>query len=607
LENLHEDLNPVESSILKRQMFEEAITLVKNQGNIIPLNCLDTLSLASISIGFGEETAFQARLKYYSPIQSFFLNREPTPGQVSKLMEELLPYNLVLVSLQNTGIRTSNNFNISKSALDFIRSLQKEKKVILDIFASPYSLRMLEDLPGVSAILVSYQDDLLMQDVSAQAIFGGIPIRGRLPVTATEQYISGTGIFTEANRLKYTMPEAVGFNSKYLQPIDSTIEACIRQKVFPGCQVMAIWDGNVFFLKSYGYHTYGKKRPVDDFDIYDVASLTKAAASNPALMSLHENNDIDIDQMLVHYLHYLKGTDKATIIIRDMMSHQARLKPWIPFYLPLLVNGSLDPKVFSTVITEDFPVRVAESLYIRKEYDRVIMDSIVMSKLLETNDYTYSDLGYYFLREIIENVTNKELNDFVKEWFYLPLGLSTTGYLPRKRYPLDRIVPTEYDRTFRNQLLHGDVHDQGAAMLGGVAGHAGLFSNANDLGIFMQMLLQEGTYGGRKYFEQETIHRFTQLQNPLNENRRGIGFDKPLLRYEEDGPTCKDVSMESYGHSGFTGTYLWADPMNGLVYVFLSNRIHPDSKNNQISEQNIRTKIHQYFYDAIGKNETFAP
>jgi CubicO group peptidase (beta-lactamase class C family) len=290
-----------------------------------------------------------------------------------------------------------------------------------------------------------------------------------------------------------------------------------------------------------------------------------------------------------------------------MMAHQARLKPWIPFYLSVTAEGKLDPEVFQAVISEDYPVRVAEDLYIHKGYDRVIMDSIIHSKLLKTSDYKYSDLGYYFLKEIIENVTNKDLDEYVKHEFYSPLGLSTTCYLPRKHFPLERIVPTEKDNVFRHQLLHGDVHDQGAAMLGGVSGHAGLFSNANDLGIFLQMLLNEGKYGNKQYFTHETIDEFTQLQSPLNENRRGIGFDKPLIEYEEDGPTCEGASKLSFGHSGFTGTYLWADPANGLVYIFLSNRVHPDADNNRISELNIRTKIHQYFYDAIKKSEIFAP
>jgi len=606
LTNLHNDLNPVISEVLNREMMEASVTLVKNQDELIPLQRLDTLTLASVSIGLGKETAFQERLKYYAPIENFFLAREPSANEVSNLFSQLEPYNLIVVSIQNTGISTGNNFNISESAVQFVRQLQEKKKIVLDIFASPYALGLFNDLPGAGAILVSYQDKPMMQDISAQAIFGGSSIRGKLPVSSSEGFPTGSGYDTKATRLKYTLPEAMGIDAKYLFRIDSLINASIQKKVFPGCQVFAAKDGQVFFLKSYGTPTYGSNDQVNDFDLYDLASVTKAVASTPALMKLKEEGRIDIDQMLIHYLPYLEGTDKASIIIRDMMTHQARLKPWIPFYTFSLKDDTLDTAVFRNSISEEYPVRVAENLYIRKGYDRVIMDSIVSSGLLKTNEYKYSDLGYYFLKEILEITTNQELNSYVEECFYHTLGLSTTGYLPRNRFSPDRIIPTEGDKIFRKQLLQGDVHDQGAAMLGGVAGHAGLFSNANDLGIFMQMLLNGGSYGGVTYFQPGTIKDFTQTQNPLNENRRGIGFDKPLIEYEKDGPTCKGASRLSYGHSGFTGTYIWADPSNGLVYVFLSNRVYPDSRNNKLSELSIRTKIHQFFYDAIEKSEIFA-
>lgn len=607
LEYLDRDLRPVESEVLTRQLFEQAVTLVRNRDDILPLRRLDTLNMASVSIGPGEITAFQERLDYYSEFDHFTLKQDPAPGDISALMSKLTPYNLVIVSIQNTGIRTSNQFNISHSAIEFVKELQFRKKIVLDIFASPYALNLFKGLPGAVAILVSYQDHSLMQDISAQAIFGGIPVTGSLPVTASVEYPAGAGITTSGTRLKYTIPEALGISSYSLEPIHSLVNSCIRNNVFPGCQVFAAKDGQVFFMESYGRTTYNDDQLVNDFSIYDLASLTKAVATTPAVMKLQEEGKIEIDQMLVHYLPFLGGTDKASIIIRDIMTHQARLKPWIPFYTCVIKDNKPDTSVFHTSISEEFPTRVAENMYIKNGYDRVIMDTIIRSKLLKTSEYKYSDLGYYFLKDILQLVTNMDLNDFVMEQFYRPLGLSTMGYLPRERFPVNRIIPTEYDLTFRMQLLQGDVHDQGAAMLGGVAGHAGLFSNANDLGIFTQMLLNEGKYGGNRYLDPETIRQFTQLQNPLNENRRGIGFDKPLIVYEKDGPTCKSASRLSYGHSGFTGTYLWADPANGLVYVFLSNRVHPYARNNKLSELSIRTKIHQYFYDAIKKSEIFAP
>jgi CubicO group peptidase (beta-lactamase class C family) len=288
-----------------------------------------------------------------------------------------------------------------------------------------------------------------------------------------------------------------------------------------------------------------------------------------------------------------------------MMAHQSKLKPWIPFYIYTLKDNKPDPAYYSTAISEDFPVRVAEGLYLRKNYHYTIYDSIIRSPLLKTSAYKYSDLGFYFITEMIKNIINQPIEEYADRNFYRPMGLSTMGYLPLKHFSRERIVPTEFDTAFRKQLLHGDVHDQGAAMLGGVSGHAGLFSNANDLGIIGNMLLQKGSYGEVEYIRPETIEKFTAWQFPLNDNRRGIGFDKPLPEYDENGPACKSASPESYGHSGFTGTYFWTDPQNDLVYIFLSNRIHPDAGNTRLSQMNIRPKIHQCLYDAIEKSTNF--
>jgi len=444
-----------------------------------------------------------------------------------------------------------------------------------------------------------------MQDISAQAIFGGIGASGKLPVSAGPSFPYGTGISTEAIRLKYTIPEELGIKRDDLLPVDSTIKDAIARKIFPGCQVWAAKNGKVFFMKSYGYHTYSPVKPVRDFDLYDLASLTKIAASTISVIRLSDKGKLDIEEQLQVYLPYLKNTGKGSIIIREMMAHQSKLKPWIPFYLYTLKDNKPDPAYYSHAISEDYPVRVAENLYIRKNFDYIIYDSVIFSPLLKTSSYKYSDLGFYLIPKIIENLVNKPLDEYVNITFYKPLGLSTTCFLPRKRFPLDRITPTEYDAVFRKQLLQGDVHDQGAALLGGISGHAGLFSNANDLGILAQMLIQKGTYGNITYLQPETVRKFTEWQFPLNDNRRGIGFDKPFPEYTEDGPTCESASPASFGHTGFTGTYIWADPENQLIFVFLSTRIHPDAGNNKISIMNIRPKIHQHFYDAIEKSATF--
>jgi len=604
--NLFEDLNNPATELLCRNLFQESVTIVKNDNNLLPLTRLDTLRIASVSIGYGDITPFQERLACYAPVNNFFLKKDPSETELENLKKEIKGFNLVIFSLQNTSIWGGKPYGISQQAIKFITETAKSKKVILDLFATPYALGLFEAVSLPDAIIMSYQDHPSMQDLSAQAIFGGIQVTGKLPVTAGKAFPSGISIQTNATRLKYTIPEELGISRIDLSPVDSMIRDAIKKKVFPGCQVWAAKDGKVFYMESFGYHTYENDVPVRNTDLYDLASLTKIAASTLAVMRLTDEKRIDIDQQLQSYLPYLKGTNKGGINIREMMAHQAKLTPWIPFYKNTLKDKKPDTALYRETMSEDFPVRVAEGMYLHKNYQYAIFDSIISSPLLKTSSYKYSDLGFYFMPEIIENLVNKPFDDYISKTFYQPLGLSTIGFLPRERFPLSRITPTEKDTIFRMQLVHGDVHDQGAAMLGGVSGHAGLFSDANDLGILGQMLLNGGTYGGVKFLETATIGEFTSWQFPLNDNRRGVGFDKPLQQYSAEGPCCKSASPSSYGHTGFTGTYIWIDPESRLTFVFLSNRVYPDATNNKLANMNLRPKIHQVFYDAIKKSTTFA-
>jgi CubicO group peptidase (beta-lactamase class C family) len=321
------------------------------------------------------------------------------------------------------------------------------------------------------------------------------------------------------------------------------------------------------------------------------------------MMDMYGEGVIDIDQRLSKYLPYLKGTDKEGVVIRELMAHQARFRAWIPYFKYTLEENNKPVSIYQSTISEDYPVRVANNMYILKDYYYQILDSIRYSNLQNSSSYTYSDLGFYLLKEAMEMISNTPFEQYTENRYYKPLGLSTMGYLPLSRFEKENIAPTEYDKKFRKQVLRGDVHDQGAAMLGGVSGHAGLFSNAMDMAVIMQMFLNGGEYGGRQYLDAGIIEEFTSTQFPLSENRRGIGFDKPMLEYMDNGPTCKSASHNSYGHSGFTGTYAWADPDNGLVYIFISNRVHPDAYNPKISQYNIRTNLHQAFYDAINNAE----
>ncbi|PKP33884.1 MAG: hypothetical protein CVU00_09215 [Bacteroidetes bacterium HGW-Bacteroidetes-17] len=599
-----EDINNADANYLNQELYESALTLVKNTDSLLPLKRLDTLKIASIAIGIGASTKFQERLNDYAPIKHFYLNKESSLEEQHDILSELEPFNLVIVAIQNTGIYPANKFGISPSTFTFVDSLLKRENIILDLFANPYALSLFKNDDRFRSILISYEDNEFTYDLSAQLIFGGIAAKGKLPVTVSPFFPINTGTETLANRIKFGRPEELKINNYYLNKVDSIALSGIGKKAYPGCQIIALKDGVVFYNKAFGNQTYSGTIPVKLTDLYDIASITKIAATTISVMKMQETGQIDIDRKLSEYLPYLKKSNKGNIVLRDLLTHQAQFQAWIPYFQSTLTENKLDTSIYHTSISELYPIRVAENIYIRDDYKYHIVDSILLSPLREKNDYKYSDLGFYLLAAAIESINNQSMNQYVDEHFYKPLGLSNISFLPRRKYALSRIIPTELDTVFRHQLVHGDVHDPGAAMLGGVSGHAGLFSNATDLAVIMQMLIQNGSYGGHQYFTKQTVNDFTKCQFPLNENRRGLGFDKPLLEYVDGGAVCFSASPESFGHSGFTGTYAWADPQNGLVYVFLSNRVYPDAANSKIMDLNIRTEIHEAFYHAINNAKT---
>ena len=287
-------------------------------------------------------------------------------------------------------------------------------------------------------------------------------------------------------------------------------------------------------------------------------------------------------------------------MVRDMLAHQSGLPPWIPFYLETLKDQQPDPAYYSRKESKEYPVQVAENLYMRNHYlDSMLIE--INKSSLGNPTYKYSDLGYYYFLKYIEDKEKRGLNEVVQDWFYTSLGATTLGYLPLDRFSKDRIPPTEHDKYFRYQLIHGYVHDQGASMIGGVGGHAGLFSSANDLAKLMQMYLQNGSYGGIEYIKPSTLEEFTRCQYCEDENRRGAGFDKPQL--SGPGPTCGCVSLLSFGHTGFTGTIAWVDPEQEIVYIFLSNRVHPDAENKKLIYDGIRTQIQEVIYKSLNTYE----
>ncbi|MBL6873014.1 MAG: serine hydrolase [Flavobacteriales bacterium] len=600
--NLVEDLNAKESRLLNQELIQKSITVLQNTDDLLPLKQLDTLHLAVVCIGENSQP-FEEMLSHYAPLKIYHLTEEHSEEARNNLLRELQQYNLVIASVHKSNKNAWKSYHIHKNTDLFLQTLALQSKVILNVFANPYSISDLLMTYSFDGLILGYQNSKIAQESLAQLIFGGIGANGKLPVS-NAHFKAGSGLNITANRIRYTSTEYMGISPKILMKVDSIALDAIEKEATPGCQILAIKDGAVFYQKSFGHHTYKKKQEVKNTDVYDLASLTKIIASVPSIMHLEENNTIDLDKSLSNYFELADTSDKKDLKIREILAHQSGLAAWIPFYIETLQeDGSLRDTLYSTTYSDTFNVSVAENIYLHREYPDSIMERILVSELQE-KEYKYSDIGFYIFKDIIEQKTNMPLETFVHNTFYSSLGLSTMGYLPKLRIDSSRIIPTEFDYYFRSQLLRGDVHDMGAAMLGGVGGHAGLFSNANDLGIFMQMLLQGGQYADKRYFETKTVNKFTDCQYCTLENRRGAGFDKAVLEGQEGGPACDcSPSSTAFGHSGFTGTLVWADPEEKFVYVFLSNRIHPTSENKKLLKMDVRTKIMEVFYDAIRTTE----
>ncbi len=605
IKNLYNDLNKREYELLNRQLSESALTVLKNEDNLIPLKELDTLRMASISIGEGGINEFQHGLSLYHQVDHFNETNMPGKKNYNAIIDTLGTYNTVVVSIHKSDKNPWKSYSIGKGVSPFLYGLSKKTKVILVVFANPYSLIDFSAVEKTAGLIMAYQNSTYSKEAAAQLIFGGIGANGKLPVSVSNKFKEGSGLDVKpSGRFKYTMPEEVGIHLKDLYSIDSIALSGINEEAYPGCQVLIAKDGKVIYNKSFGYHTYNKKRAVINSDIYDLASITKISASLLGLMQLQDQHKFSLDSTLGSYLSTMipDSSEYFNLNLREILAHQSGLQAWVPFYIKTIRNKELDPVIYCKDSSIYYPYRVADGIYIYRDYPSIIYKRILKGPI-KKKEYRYSDLGYYFMKKIIEKQSGESMQNYVAKQ-YMKMGMTTTGYLPRERFSLDRIPPTENDVVFRKQVIHGDVHDPGSAMLGGVGGHAGVFSNANDLAKLMQMYMNGGTYGGVRYINDATLNEFSERQfcYQENENRRAAGFDKPFLQ-GFGGPTCDSISQNSFGHTGFTGTMAWTDPDKGIVYIFLSNRVYPDADNKKLLKMNIRTNIQQVIYEAIKKGK----
>ena len=595
--DLVKKLNSESAKLVRRKLVENALTLLKNDKDILPIQGLSKLNIASVSIGVKTISPFQKMLGNYAPIKHFSLPAKPSKEALGNLLDSLKDYNLTIIGVHAKSRSPKRNFGLSTDVMEVLDTIKSNHPTVVSVFANPYSLGVFPELGSGDALIMAYENSLLSQEYSAQLIFGGIEAKGLLPVTASRAYPIKSGILTEKKRLKYSIPIEEGFNPDKLNKVDSIVLNGIDKKAYPGAQVLIARRGDIIYNKAFGHHTYEKKRKVSPNDIYDLASITKVTASVPNMMKLVEDGLINLDYNLCDYLKYVDSTNYNNMNLRRMLAHNAGLVSWIPFYIKTMNRGQLKFDVYSNTESKEYSKKVTDGLYIRKEYSDSIREWIVHHGIHKKHDYRYSDLGYYFYKDIIEHKTGKGLDVISDSLFYKPLGASKLTYQPLHKFDKDQITPTENDMFFRKKLVHGTVHDPGAAMLGGVAGHAGLFSNANDLAKMFTMYMNNGEYGGEHYLDSATLADFTRVQFPDEDNRRGAGFDKPSGG--SSGPTYQYVGASSFGHSGFTGTLVWADPEKELLYIFLSNRVYPDAENKKIIRMNIRTDIQEAIYKAI--------
>ena len=516
--------------------------------------------------------------------------------------DELSKYNLILIGLHNTTMNAQKGYGISDSLQSFMDSLFARHACVLVDFGNSYTLSRIPSFDKLSALVMAYEDMPVTQSLAAQLLFGGISASGRLPVQSNSHFARNAGINSAPPiRMKYSLPEDAGMKTEILNRIDSLANDAIAKGAMPGCQVLVARNQKVVYNKAFGSKAYDSTEAVKTTDLYDIASVTKVAATAQAMMKLTGDHAIDIDRPLSKYVSKLRKTNKKDITIREIMAHQAGLVPWIPFWKNTVTATGPDGTVYHRQPDKNYSVQVADSMYMKKAYVDSVWKWIYSSPVGERGKYVYSDLGPLLLKQMVEKKTDVPFDQYLEDAYYVPLGLHDLLFLPHGRINPERIVPTENDTVFRHQLVRGFVHDPAAAMLGGVAGNAGLFSDANSLAVLMQMVMNKGTYGGRNYLDSATVARFTSRAYPNSTNRRGLLFDKPEPDSTRQSPACKSASPKAFGHQGFTGTCVWADPEYNLVYIFLSNRVHPDATNDRLVKLNVRTNIQQVIYDAIEK------
>jgi beta-glucosidase-like glycosyl hydrolase/CubicO group peptidase (beta-lactamase class C family) len=595
--NLYKELNTKQSYELNDKLAEASITLLKNENNFLPLKNTDSIKMVEVSFGIEDHNTLYSTLKEYGYIEHVGLKHDAKPKDIKEAFDKIKNADVVIVQINKATLKAENNYGVGEQTLRLADSIARLKPTALVMLTNPYLFNKIKDVNNFRSVILAYEYMPSLLKASANAILGISKVNGRLPVSTT-LFKGESGLDMEPLYPSKIKTAQTNFLKKKFGVVDSIALWGIEEKAYPGCQIVALKDGKVIYQKAFGKFTYNPEaKEVDNGTLYDLASVTKITSSALALMKLASDNKFDYRKRLGDYLPSLKGSNKDSLLIEDVLTHRAGLQAWIPFYLKTLdKKGDYKPGIYATKQSETYSVHVAKKLYVKKDFTDSMYKRIITSKLENPGKYVYSDLGYYFMQQIIEQQAQKKQDDYVKD-LYAQMGLGLT-YNPLKYFSVQQIAPTENDTKFRKQTIQGFVHDPGAALLGGVAGHAGLFGTALDVAKLMQMYLNKGELNGVRILDSNVVKDFTSCHF-CPDNRRGLCFEKPEPDDKKDSPVTSECSLASFGHSGFTGTFVWADPKNNLVVVFLSNRVYPDAEPNKLAKLGVRGKIHRAFYDAL--------
>ena len=602
INHLMDDLNTVKCDELLDKLYKNAITVLRVEKDVFPFIQLDTLALASVAVSAPIGNEFQSQLNSFSKVVRYEMPIKPGSSKDWQyIIDQAFSFDAIIVSVHDMNSQSSQNYGVSPSTIAMIRTLSEKTKVVVVAFGNPYGLKLFDDFPNV---VCGYENDIHAYKAVAEILFGAGSSNGQLPVTASPlaKYHFGQNTLN-VGRLTVDIPENVGMNSKKLEQIGDIVNDAISKNAFPGAQVLVARRGKVVYNKAFGTFRYGNSEKVTTETLYDLASLTKVSATLQAAMMLNEKGLLNLNLKASDYLPELIGSNKANMIVGDILMHQAGLKSFQAFWTHTKTANGAFKGEFYQFNNPDGNLQVADNLYIkpsiRDSVWRWLIDSDLTTRRKSNGEfrYLYSDLGLILIQRVIEKITDQPLDEFLEQNLYEPLGMTHTLFNPLNRFLKSEIAPTENDQVFRQRQVWGTVHDPNAALLGGVAGHAGLFSNAWDLAKLYQMNLQNGVYGGRRYLYPETVHHFTV--NYTDKSHRGIGWNKPLDSGDEISTIASTASPNTYGHTGFTGTVVWVDPDRQLVFIMLSNRVYPSVNNHKLMTLDVRRRVHEVINEAV--------